>query len=125
MDQRGGIITGWLFRILFGLAIFGLAVFEAGAVIVARLTVDRIAIEASEEAGLECGRTRSSAKAAIVAEHIAARSDALIEGKVVCDLKFNVVKVTVTKKASTLFVTKIPGLKDVGDTRATHTGRIR
>ena len=59
-DERGGIVGGWLFKVVVLLAVVGLCIFESGSIILAKVTVDRTAIEAAQEAGLEYGRTGST-----------------------------------------------------------------
>jgi len=62
-SERGGIITGWLFRLLFLFAVAGLCLFEAGAIIVNKVQTDSIAIDAAGAAADEYDRIGSSSKA--------------------------------------------------------------
>lgn len=124
-DERAGIITGWLFKIVLSLAILGVALFEAGSVILAKVSVDRIAIEAADEAGLEYGRTRSSTKAQQIAERVAGRQDAEVVGKIKVYRDLDQVTVTVRKQATTLVLEKIGFLRRYTLQTATHNGRIK
>lgn len=121
-DERG-IILSWILKLLVSLAIFGVALFEAGAVIVARVSVDRIAIDAAQEAGLEYKRTKSTAKAQGVAERFAERNDAELVEFDVLD-RGELILVTVEKVAPTLFIERIPGLKDYTIARATTSKAV-
>jgi hypothetical protein len=124
-DERAGIVTGWLFKIILGLALLALTVFETGSIILARVTVDRIAIEAASEAGLEYGRTSSSSKTQDVAERIAARQDARVVGKVEIFRDLEQIRVTVKKEAKTLILGKIGWFDRFTESSATHSARIR
>jgi hypothetical protein len=124
-SERGGIVGGWLLKIVLAFVIFALAVFEAGSIILARVEVDRAAIEASQEAGLECGRSGSSAKAREAAQTVAARHEAHVIGAVHCDTHAGLVSVTLERPAKTILIGHIPGLKRFGLAHATHLGRIR
>lgn len=122
-DERG-IIVGWIVKLFLGLALFGIALFEAGAIIVSRVTIDRISIDAAQEAGLEYGRSKSTTKARKVAETFAEQNDAeLLDFEILNDGER--ILVTVEKHASTLFVDRIPGIKDYATARATNTAPVR
>jgi hypothetical protein len=122
--QHGGIVIGWLIKILLSLAVLGFVVFEAGAVIVAKVTADRVAIDAADEAGQVYESTGSSAKAQEAAKHIAARDQAdLIRFRLLYDGKF--VEVTVRKRASSVLVQRIGFLRKFSTAEATHSGQVR
>jgi hypothetical protein len=124
-DERGGIVGGWIFKIVILLAVLGLCVFESGSIIMAKVTVDRIAIEAADEAGLEYGRTGSSSKAQAVAEHIGDRDEAVLIGDLDVDRAAGLVTLTMGKEAKTFIVGRIGFFHRFIQQTATHTGRIR
>ena len=123
-DARGGIVTGWLFKIVFGLAFFAIVAFETGAVVVAKVTADRVAINAADEAGQIYESTGSSTKAEEAAEEVAESEHAIL-------VKFSVINdgrdvmVTVRKIASTLIIDRIGGLKHFARADSTHIGNVR
>ncbi|HEX9711319.1 MAG TPA: hypothetical protein VGB52_02065 [Actinomycetota bacterium] len=123
VHEERGIILSWIIKMLLSFAIFGVALFEAGAVIVSRVTVDRIAIDTAQEASLEYERTGSSSKAeALAARHAERNGAALVEFDVLDGGE--VILVTIEKEAPTLFIDRIPGLKDFTLARATNTRRV-
>ena len=122
--DHGGIVIGWLLKILLSLAILGFVVFETGAVIVAKVTADRVAIDAADEAGQVYESTGSTAKAQDAAKNVAARDQAdVIRFRLLYGGKF--VEVTVRKKASTVLVQRIGFLRKFATAEATHTGQVR
>jgi hypothetical protein len=102
-DERGGIITGWLLKLVVSLAIVGVVLFEAGAVIVARVNVDSIASDAAGEAALEYAKAPNATQAEKVARDFVERRDAtLVAFSVSPDGK--VITLTVEKIAKTLII---------------------
>lgn len=120
--EHGGIVIGWLLRVIVSIALFGVLVFEAGAVIVANVDAD----SAARNAALEAVHTYDDAK-----NYKAAKKDAeevaKQEGAVVVAFDANTdgvggqarVTVTVEKQAATLFIHKIGFLKRFRSARAT------
>src|SRR6266480_507186 len=107
---RGGIVLGWFFKILILLALLAVVSFETGAIIVAKVTADRVAIDAASEAGQEYSATGSLDKARAAADQVAAKDGATVtDCHVVGDGRY--VSVTVHKKASTFIVQHIGFLK--------------
>lgn len=121
--ENGQIILGWLVKLLIGLTIFGVVAFEAGAVIAARVQVDGIAVDAAREAALLYGNRKSARDAEQIAREFAERSDARLVGFAVSGDKKRVT-VTVEKRASTIFVHRIGGLKRYSVARSTHETRV-
>jgi membrane-associated protease RseP (regulator of RpoE activity) len=123
-DARGGIVVGWLFKIVLGLAFFALVAFETGAIVVAKVTADRVAINAADEAGQVYESTGSSAKAEDAAKKVAEQEDTAV-------VKFRIinggrdVEVTVRKIASTLIVKHIGGIRKFAIEDSTHIGSVR
>lgn len=122
--ERGGIVTGWLLKLLISLTIVAIGVFEAGAVVVAKVQVDGIAIDAADAAGANYHDTLSEEEALLAADGIARQREArALEARVTKDLRY--VQVTVEKRAKTMFIHNIGFLKDHTRSRATHRGVIR
>ncbi|MBI4728243.1 MAG: hypothetical protein HY775_01885 [Acidobacteria bacterium] len=122
--ESGGIVTSWLLRLLIILALFGVAVFEAGSVLIARVQVDGIAIDAATEAGSEYARFHSEAAAERAAEDVARRSEArVVDFRVSADGRE--VIVTVEKRAKTIFIHKIEALRRWTLARSTHSAPVQ
>ena len=123
-DPRGGIVVGWLFKIVLGLAFFALVAFETGAIVVAKVTADRVAINAADEAGQVYEATGSTEKAKDAARKVAESEDATVVGFTVINDGRDVL-VTVRKVASTVIVKHIAGLRKFAIADSTHTGDVR
>jgi len=123
-NERGGIITGWILKIILFLALLGFVAFETGAIVVAKVTADRVAISAADEAGQVLRATGSSTKAEDAAKEVAARDHAAVIGfRVISGGRQ--VEVTVRKVASTFVIQHIGGLKHFVDADSTHVGEVR
>lgn len=105
-NEYGGIVTGWLFKLLLSLAVVGVIAFEFGAVIIARVTVDGIASEAAGEAALVYGRGQNVEAAESAAREYAGSRGGTMTGFTV-ENDGRAVTVTVEKKARTLFLHRI------------------
>ena len=122
--ERGGIVTGWLLKIVFGIALSGVALFEAGAVIVATVQADNAARSAAQEAVAAYAHAHDADAARAAAEKQAAQ-----EGAVVIAFSADAsgaggqsrVTLTVERRAKTLFIHKIGPLKRFTRARATTT----
>jgi len=122
-DARGGIVLGWFFKIAVLLAILAVVSFEAGAIIVAKVTADRVAIDAASEAGQVYFSTGSETKAEDAAKQIAAKDGAtVIHFEVIPGGTY--VRLTVRKKASTFIVQHIGFLKRFATADSTHSGTV-
>lgn len=123
-NERGGIVTGWLFRMVLVLLLFGIVVFEAGAVVVAKIQVDGVAITVAEEAGREYYRTKDPKSAEDMAAAIAEREESrLVSFQVSEDGR--AVVVTIEKRAKTLFLHNIGATEPWTHARSTHEGAVR
>lgn len=122
--EHGGILIGWIVKLLVSLALVGLALFETGAVIVSKVVVDRISIDAAQEAALEYGNHGSREKARDVAEAFAVRNGAEVVGFKVLDGGKRI-EVTLRKVASTLLVQRIGPLEKFATAEATNTAPVR
>ena len=120
---RGGIVLGWFFKIIVMLAVLAVVSFETGAIIVAKVTADRVAIDAASEAGQVYFATGSQAKAEDAAKQVAAKDGAqVIHFEVIPEGTY--VRVTVRKKASTFIVQHIGFLKRFATATSTHSGTV-
>lgn len=122
-SARGGIVLGWFFKIAILLALLAVVSFETGAIIVAKVTADRVAIDAASEAGQVYSSTGSMDKARVAADQIAAKDDATVTR---CELVpgGTFVSVTIHKKASTFLVQHIGFLKRFASAESTHSGTV-
>jgi hypothetical protein len=123
-SERGGIVTGWLFRIVFGLALTGVALFEAGSVIFSTVQADNAARTAAQEAVATYARAHDVEAARADADREAAR-----EGAVVVSFSADSegvggqsrVTVVVERPAKTLIINHIGPLKRFTHPRASST----
>lgn len=123
-SARGGIVLGWFFKIAILLAVLAVVSFETGAIIVAKVTADRVAIDAASEAGQVYFSTSSMDKACAAADQIAAKDDTKVTNCVLVR-GGNYVSVTIHKKASTFLVQHIGFMKRLASADSTHSGTVR
>ncbi len=120
-SARGGIVLGWIFKLIVLLAILAVASFETGAIIVSRVTADRVAIDAAQEAGRvyagshDLDKAREAAAETAAKDHVTVTDVHLIAGG-------KYIQVTVTKKASTFLVQHIGFLRRFAKAASTHVG---
>jgi hypothetical protein len=108
--ERGGIVIGWLLKLVVSIAIVGLVAFEAGAVVVAHVTAESAATEVSNEAAFVVGRGGRVPDAEDAAKTEAAKQGvALIAFSVSADRE--IVSVRVEKKAKTLILHRLSWTK--------------
>lgn len=120
--ERGGIVVGWLVRVLLGIALTGVLIFEAGAVIVATVAADNAARLAAQDGVAEFARSHDEQLARKDAQAQAQREETTIVG-------FSAdaagvggqerVTVTVEKRAKTLFIHRIGFLRRFTRVRST------
>jgi hypothetical protein len=113
------MITGFLMKIVIGLAVLGFAVIELGSPLIVRAQIDGVAHDAADAAGFEL-RSRGSADAARAeAERVAAENDAVLLDFTQLD-QFTV-KVKVQKEARSFLLKKWSTTRDwyLLDTTAT------
>jgi len=122
-SERGGIITGWLLKLVVSLAVVGVFAFEAGAVIVARVTVDTVAGDAAGEAASAYGRTGSAddARSAAV-EYVHSHGGSMTGFTIAPDGRS--ISVTVEKRAKTLFLHRIGFSKSWAIARSTRSRAV-
>lgn len=119
-SERGGIITGWLLKLVLSIAIFGVCAFEAGAIVVAKVTIESTAGEAAQEAAIAYGRGGALDEATEIARDIAEREGAALESFDVTQNGQKIV-VTVSMRAKTLILHRIGFTKDWTDARSTRS----
>ena len=118
-SERGGIVTGWLFKLILSLAVFGVVAFEVGAIVVAKATIESTAGDALREA-VEAYRPSSDldlAEKAALAE--VQRKGAVLEA-FRYDPGTTEIIITVSKEANTLFLHRIGFAEDWAIARATQ-----
>ncbi len=123
-SARGGIVLGWIFKLIVLLAILGVASFETGAIIVSKVTADRVAIDAAQEAGRVYAGSRDPDKAKQAAVQVAAKDGVTVTAfQIIAGGKY--VQVTCSKKASTFIVQHIGFLKRFATAKSTHDGLVQ
>jgi hypothetical protein len=123
-SARGSIVLGWIVKLIVLLAILGVASFETGAIIVSKVTADRVAIDAAQEAGQVLATSRDASKAEEAARRVAAKDEVIVTSfKVIAGGKY--VEVTCSKKASTFIVQHIGFLKRFATANSTHDGLVQ
>jgi hypothetical protein len=105
-DDRGGIVTGWLFKLVLSLAIVGVVAFEAGALVVAHVNADTAANEVSSEAAFAAARVGNEKAAEDAARAEAAKQGVRLIG-VSLSNDGKVVTVIVEKTAKTLLLHRL------------------
>lgn len=122
MSARGGIVLGWLVKIVASIALAGVLLFEAGAVVIATVNADNAARAAAKESVDIFADTHDVRRARAEAEQLAAREGAAViafaaDSEGVGGQER--VTVTVEKKAKTIFIHKIGFLKRFARARTT------
>lgn len=118
-DQGGGLIIGWIGKIVIGLALTGLVIFDGGSILVNFFTLDSTADEIAIDLSTDIGQTRNQRQLEDRARELATDADARLLGvEVDAD---NVVRVRLRRRADTLVVGRISFIKDWA--RATVEGQ--
>lgn len=118
-SERGGIVTGWLIKLVVSLAIFGLVAFEAGAVVVAKVTIETVARDAAGEAADVFRREADGDAAREAARGVAEKNGAVLESFEVVE-NGEALLVTVSKRAKTIFLHRIGFTEDWAVARSTR-----
>ena len=121
--ERGGIVIGWLVRLIVTLAIVALAVFEAGAIIIAHVQSDTAATDVSEEAALAYAHSHDADQARAAADAKAKDEGAIVTAFSV-DTTGKAVTVTVEKDARTIILRHLSFARRWGDVKTTRTQPI-
>ncbi|MCA1833794.1 MAG: hypothetical protein ABR548_03280 [Actinomycetota bacterium] len=122
--ERGGIVTGWLIKIVLVLALTGVALFEAGSVIFAGFQASNAATNAANEAVATYARAHNRDDALAEAQRLASHEGATVvsfSASVVRATDQSVVTVVAERQAKTLFIHKIGFLKRFTRSRASST----
>lgn len=104
--ERGGIVIGWLMRLVVSLAIVAVGAYEGGAVIVAHVQSDSAATDVAEEAALAYAHAHDVDQARTAAEDKATTEGATLV-RFSVDAGAKTVTVRVEKKARTLFLQRL------------------
>jgi hypothetical protein len=115
--ERGGIVLGWLFKLVVSLAIVGVIAFEAGAVIVARVDADSAATEVASDALEAFRNTHDADKARQVAVESAAEKGVSVDS---FSASGEIVEVTVSKRARSIVLKHIGAPRDWTIARVTR-----
>lgn len=104
------MITGWLMKVVLGLALFGFAVIELGSPLVARAQADDAAQEVATEAAFQLGRSNDVNLLVTQCSETAAKKDVTVDR---CEIDAEgKVAVTVTKKARSFLLHRFSVTKD-------------
>lgn len=109
--ERGGIVTGWLLKLVLSLAIVGVVAFEAGAIVVAKVTIESVTGDVLSEAAEVYGPAHDAEQAEKAARAVAEQNDAVLERFEITENGAAIV-VTVQKKAKTLLLHRLSFAKD-------------
>ncbi|MFA5890588.1 MAG: hypothetical protein WDA27_06520 [Actinomycetota bacterium] len=120
MNEHGITLT----RIVLLLIVIAAFVFEGGAVVVARVQADRLAIDAADEAGGVYARSGSTAKAEVAARDIVELGGGELANFSVSRSQLTV-KVTVRKQARTFVIHRIGALRKFSVAEVTHQGEVQ
>jgi hypothetical protein len=105
-NERGGIVTGWLFKLVLSLAIVGVVAFEAGALVVAHVSADTAATEVASEAAFAAARGGGETAAEAAARDEATRQGVRLIGASLSN-DGKVVTVIIEKTAKTLLLHRV------------------
>jgi hypothetical protein len=105
-DERGGVVTGWLFKLVLSLAIVGVVAFEAGALVVAHVSADSAANEVASEAAFAAARGGGEQAAEAAARDEAAKQGVRLIG-VSLSNDGQIVTVIIEKTAKTLLLHRV------------------
>lgn len=121
MSERGGIISGFLVRMVFLFAFAGILLYEAGAVLVARVSVDGLSIDAAREAALTYERTADVKRARSECVRLARRSGAEC---IQLEIRDGFAYATIRKEPPTLFAHRVGALERWTIANSTHRAPI-
>ena len=113
------MITGWLVKIILGIALVGLAAVELGSPIVMRAQLDGVAHDAADAAELELQSRGDQEAAKAEALRVAEENDATLEEYSVDQA--GAIKVTVRKEARSFVLKKWSQTKSWYDVKVTVT----
>jgi hypothetical protein len=118
--ERGGIVVGWLIKIVVSLAIVAVVAFEGGALVLAHVGADTAATDASGEAALAYSHSHDASQARAAAQAQANMDGVSLTGfSVSADGK--TVTVTVEKRARTIVLQRLSFTRSWTLVRVTRT----
>lgn len=112
------MVTGWLFKIVLSFVLVGVLIVEIGAPLVTRAQIDGVAHDAADSASLDLLDHNDVDRARVVAQEIADKQNVVLESFTVDQRG---VRVTVARKAWSLFLNKWDKTKTWYDVRVTAT----
>lgn len=98
------MISGFLLKIVIGIALIGFIAVEGGSPLITRAQVDGAAHDAADDAAQEFFATRDPERAKAVAEEVAAKEDTVLESFGVDEQ--GMVSVTMFKEARSVLLKK-------------------
>lgn len=117
------MISGWLIKLLLGIAVVGFAVIELGSPLIARAQADDAAHDVADEAALALSNRRTVEAMSEQCAETAADKDVKLER---CELDAEGrVAVTVTKTARSFLLYRFSQTKDWYQVEASATGQRR
>jgi hypothetical protein len=123
MNERGGIISGFLVKLVIVLGLFAFVAFEFGAIVVAKVQVDGIAVNAAQEAASQYGKDQNLNHAKAAAKQIATESGAELVSLVVSP-DGALVTVTIRKIAHTFILQHIKKFASWRVATSTHQAGV-
>ena len=118
--EHGDIVVGWLVKLFISIALVGLFAFEGGAIIVANVSADDVAIKAARAAAGAFGVHERQIEAEDAAREVCERNDTELIG-IFVDRTVKRVDVSVRKHANTVFVQRIGFLKRYTEVRTSES----
>jgi hypothetical protein len=104
------VVSGWLLKIVFGIALAGLVLFELGSPAWTRAQLDSTAHDIADEAAFEVKRTNSTESARAAADQLASKRDVrLTEFRIDAGQR---VHVTVYRQAKSYVLRRFDQTKD-------------
>ncbi|SRR6056297_2704945 len=115
--EAGGIVMGWLLRLVVTMGIISLVVFEIAAVVMAAVEADDAAGEVARASSVAYGASGSLEEAAAVAEQLAEDRDVALTS---FEQDGAAVEVVVSTDAGTLLLHRLPGTEGLVTRSATR-----
>lgn len=114
------MITGWLVKVVIGIALLGVAAVEIGSPIITRAQVDGAAHDAADNAAAEYFSSRNIERAKEVAEQIASDEEATLEE--FFQDETGAIHVKLFKKARSIVLKKFSQTRSWYEIRVSATG---
>lgn len=114
------MITGWLVKVMIGIALLGLTVVELGSPVITRAQVDDAAHDAADDAASEFAATRNFDRAREIAQQIADDEGAELQEFTLDDQ--GRIHVRLFKEARSIVLKKLSQTKSWYEIRVSATG---